>query len=80
MGFGQTPPPWLGQNPKFVKGNIFAAPLSHKSNIELIKIRFNHFVNISMTGELIMMPFNIFVNISVNYIENNINIEKSMMI
>jgi hypothetical protein len=29
LGAGQTtkPPPWLGQCPKFPKGNIFAVPL-----------------------------------------------------
>ena len=28
LGVGQTTtPPWLGQCPKFAKGNIFAAPL-----------------------------------------------------
>ena len=33
LGFGQTPPPWLGQMPKFSRKSILKAPLMHCADL-----------------------------------------------
>ena len=46
----RPPSPWLGQNPKFVKGNFFGAPLNGYVHHKQCKILLDYFSKVSSLG------------------------------